>query len=124
METRLKVRVRGAAAFAGTAAVIFAAVAALAGAQSPARAAAADASGAQSAPGPGRADTIDMVHAKATFVTLCSKCHDLGPINAQRHDRAGWSEVLDRMSGFGLVASDEEIKEVLDYLVARQAASQ
>lgn len=67
---------------------------------------------------------FDLVHAKATFQALCSKCHDLGPVNAQNHDRAGWQEVIERMNGFGLVASDEEREEVLSYLAATRSTPQ
>ena len=113
----MKLRTRVAAAFAG-AAVVFGALASTACAQSPARAAAAPAQTAS--PGGG----VDLIHAKASFQSLCSKCHDLGLATSQAHDRAGWNEVVQRMSGFGLVASDEEKAEVVEYLAASHPASQ
>lgn len=67
---------------------------------------------------PGKPAPVDMAHAKTTFQTLCSKCHDLGIVTAQRHDRAGWNEIIQRMYGLNFVASEEEANEVLEYLVA------
>lgn len=118
MENRLRVRVRGAASFAIAAAISSAALASMAYAKPPAAAAAASVNGAQAQPGPaaGQADAVDPAHAAATVQSLCSKCHDLGLVASAKYDRAGWQEVLQRMYGHGLVASDEEAKEVLDYL--------
>lgn len=126
MESRLRVRVHGAAAFAGAAAVIFTALASMAHAQSPAPPRAAGADGAQAQPGRAGAPApaVDPVHAAATLQTLCTKCHDLGLVAAAKYDRSGWQEVLQRMYGHGLVASDEEAKEVLDYLSSGPLPSQ
>jgi cytochrome c5 len=123
MESRLRVRVRGAATFLGATAVIFTALASMASAQPPATDATATAKGAQAQPGQ-RGDAIDPAHAAATVQSLCSKCHDIGLVTSARYDRAGWQEVLQRMYGHGLVASDEEAKEVLDYLAAGPSPSQ
>jgi cytochrome c5 len=120
MENRVRVRVRVATRFAGAAA--FAALASVAGAQ-PATNAAMAAAGAPQALAQA-SNTVDMVHAKASFQSLCSKCHDLGQATSQNHDRAGWKEVVQRMTGFGLVASDDEVKEVVEYLAATHPADQ
>lgn len=120
MESRLRVRLRAAATFAGAAALIFTALPPPAGAQSPAPAAAASAKDPQAPPGQAEehSSAIDPAHAAATVQALCSKCHDLGLVASAKYDRAGWQEVLQRMYGHGLVASDEEAKEVLNYLAA------
>jgi cytochrome c5 len=109
----LRVRVRVATTFAAAAVVLSAALGS-AGAQPAASAEAASQAAAQTT----HADPVDMVHAKKTFQTLCSKCHDLGLVTSQNHDRAGWNEVIQKMRGFNFVASDEETREILEYLVA------
>jgi len=122
----LRVRVPGAALFAGAAALTFVGLASMASAQPPPAPAAARGDSAPGHPAPpaGHGDNGDNAHAEATFQTLCSKCHDLGMVTSAKHDRAGWEEVLQRMSGHGLVASDEEVKEVLDYLATNPTPSQ
>lgn len=123
MESQLRVRVRGAATLGGATALILIALASMASAQAPATDAAASANGARPQPGQ-RGDAIDPAHAAATVQSLCSKCHDIGLVTSARYDRAGWQDVLQRMYGHGLVASDEEAKEVLDYLSAAPSPSQ
>lgn len=108
METRLRVRVRTIPALT-VAVLAVAALATIASAQAPAPAA-------RSPSTP--ADRVDMVHAKATFQALCSKCHDPGIATSQNHDRSGWQDVIQRMYGFGLVASEDETKQVVEYLTA------
>lgn len=66
--------------------------------------------------------TLNVEHAKATFEGLCTNCHDIGLVTAQGNDRAGWEEVVTRMYGFGLAGTDEEVKEVVEYLVATYPA--
>ncbi len=66
--------------------------------------------------------TLNVEHAKATFEGLCANCHDLGLVTAQGHDRSGWEEVVNRMYGFGLAGTDDEVKEVVEYLVATYPA--
>ena len=110
----MRVGFRVAAVAAGTAALVLAAsgLTATSGAW------------AQAAPETASAASVDMEHAKATFEGLCVNCHDIGLITAQGHDRAGWEEVITRMYGFGLAGSDEEVNEVLEYLVANYPAQQ
>lgn len=102
------------AALAGAAVVLATLTSAVAG--PPAKAGTASQTQASAPAKPGA--TVDMAHAKTTFQTLCSKCHDLGIVTAQRHDRAGWNEIIQRMYGLNFVASEEEANAVLEYLVA------
>jgi len=126
MENRLRVRVRGVASFAIAAAISSAALASMAYAKPPGPTAASGADGVQAPPvrPGGQGQAVDPAHAAATVQSLCSKCHDLGLVASAKYDRAGWEEVLQRMYGHGLVASDEEAKEVLDYLSSPPPPSQ
>jgi len=58
--------------------------------------------------GPGK----DLVSAK------CSTCHGLGTVLVAKRTRAQWSDTVDRMLDKGLVASDAEVDQVVDYLAS------
>jgi hypothetical protein len=62
--------------------------------------------------------SADQARAKATFESLCSSCHEGAVATAQRHDRRGWVEVIERMHGYGMSASPEQMQELADYLAA------
>lgn len=82
----------------------------------------AGASLAQSAPAPA-AGGVDMVHAKETVETVCKNCHDLSVVTDARYDRSGWQNVIIRMQAQGLSISNEQRKEILEYLTTNYAAS-
>ena len=65
--------------------------------------------------------TTDMAKAKATFEQVCSGCHEAALATDLRNTRRGWEQVVDRMFGFGMAASDEQVKEVVDYLATNYA---
>lgn len=64
------------------------------------------------------ASTADLTKAKATFESLCTGCHEGDVATAQRHDRRGWEQVIERMYGYGMSASPEQMREIADYLAA------
>lgn len=49
---------------------------------------------------------------------LCSQCHTFESATAIRHSRDGWNEVIGRMINQGLVAPEDELYAVSDYLTA------
>lgn len=59
---------------------------------------------------------LTEIPGKATAERLCSQCHTLESVTNQRHTQDEWNGVIGRMIGQGLVASDEELYEVSDYL--------
>ena len=56
--------------------------------------------------GPGKAETMK----------LCSTCHPAERGASVRLTREGWQDVMTRMVGLGLKASDEELNAVLEYM--------
>lgn len=59
---------------------------------------------------------LTEIPGKATTERLCSQCHTMESAIAQRHTREEWNGVIERMIGQGLVATDDELYEVSDYL--------
>jgi competence protein ComEA len=53
---------------------------------------------------------------KATVVKLCGTCHPAERGASVRLTREGWQDVMTRMVGLGLKASDEELNAALQYL--------
>jgi competence protein ComEA len=53
---------------------------------------------------------------KDTVVKLCSTCHPADRGASVRLTREGWQDVMTRMVGLGLKASDEELNAALEYL--------
>ena len=53
---------------------------------------------------------------KETVVTKCFQCHGPGMWLDHRQDRRGWEGVLYRMVGRGALWTEEEIRQMADYL--------
>jgi cytochrome c5 len=53
---------------------------------------------------------------KVLLETRCVGCHDLGPVEKEKADRAGWEKVVDDMIEKGAKLNDEEKATLLDYL--------
>jgi hypothetical protein len=49
----------------------------------------------------------------------CVMCHTLDRVKAAKHDAAGWEQTISRMRSNGLVITDEEMQQILDYLESR-----
>lgn len=59
--------------------------------------------------------------AKALFEAKCSICHPTSRPLGKTKDRQGWTETVTRMQkGNGCPISDEEAKQIIDYLVAER----
>lgn len=56
--------------------------------------------------GPGR-DTVQQV---------CTGCHAIGMVTANGRTSDGWAEMIERMMGLGMEASDEDLQTVHAYL--------
>jgi competence protein ComEA len=57
--------------------------------------------------GPGKAETQK----------LCSQCHELDKAFSLSQDRTGWQRTLEKMAGFGMKGTEQELDAVLEYLV-------
>jgi hypothetical protein len=55
---------------------------------------------------------------KDTVLTKCFQCHGPGMWLDHRQDRRGWESVLYRMIGRGALWTEDEIKQMADYLGA------
>lgn len=58
---------------------------------------------------------------KATVQRMCGRCHPIDMVTNERHDRAGWSSIVQAMVARGATGTDEEIRQVIDYLTANFA---
>lgn len=57
-------------------------------------------------PGPGAEVTVKA----------CSGCHGMDQVVGERHDAAGWTGVVNDMINNGASATDDEAKQIVDYL--------
>ena len=62
------------------------------------------------------ADPLPAGPGHDTTAKVCSGCHAPGIITKQRHDRAGWHEIVETMASRGAMASDAELAEIETYL--------
>jgi cytochrome c5 len=53
---------------------------------------------------------------RSTFEMLCSACHALKTVTAERHTRAEWDDEVHRMTERGMVATESQMTAVVDYL--------
>jgi len=51
--------------------------------------------------------------------TKCKMCHTLDRVKTATHDSATWESTIARMQLHGLVVTDQEVKQILDYLASR-----
>lgn len=63
----------------------------------------------------GSTDAAQLVNTK------CTMCHDIGRVDSVTYDQTQWEETVDRMVSHGLVVTDEEKQQIIDYLVERDA---
>lgn len=53
---------------------------------------------------------------KDVTVRVCSQCHEPQRAASVRLTREAWEAVLEKMIGLGMRASDDELKQILEYL--------
>jgi len=65
-------------------------------------------------------DVIPLPEGEGKDITkrVCSKCHSTNTFAQQRHTRKQWSSIIDNMVSKGMVASDDDLDGILDYLAA------
>lgn len=51
-----------------------------------------------------------------TVQRVCTSCHAIGMVTAKGRTPDGWSEIIGRMMGLGLEASDEDLQTIHAYL--------
>jgi competence protein ComEA len=61
-------------------------------------------------------DQLPDAPGKEQVVTICGKCHEPQRVAALRLTREGWEEVVAKMVALGAKASDEDLKQITDYL--------
>lgn len=62
--------------------------------------------------GPGRQETAK----------LCKQCHEIARSISLRQNRDGWRTTMNKMSAFGMKATEQELAIVLDYLATHYPA--
>ena len=53
---------------------------------------------------------------KAATQRICSACHGVDVVAAERHPRTEWQKVVDDMAARGADGTDAELKSIVDYL--------
>jgi quinoprotein glucose dehydrogenase len=53
---------------------------------------------------------------KAIVQRMCGTCHPIDLVTSERHDRAGWSTLVQTMVARGATGTKEQIQQVIDYL--------
>lgn len=61
-------------------------------------------------------DQLPDAPGKDPVVAVCGKCHEPQRVAALRLTREGWEEVVSKMVSLGAKASDDELKQITDYL--------
>ena len=61
-------------------------------------------------------DQLPEAPGKDQVVTVCGKCHEPQRVAALRLTREGWEEVVAKMVSLGAKASDDELKQITEYL--------
>jgi len=61
-------------------------------------------------------DQLPDAPGKDQVVNVCGKCHEPQRVAALRLTREGWEEVVAKMVSLGAKASDDELKQITDYL--------
>jgi competence protein ComEA len=61
-------------------------------------------------------DSLPDAPGKEQVVNICSKCHEPQRVAALRLTREGWEAVIAKMISLGVKASDDDLKQITDYL--------
>ena len=61
-------------------------------------------------------DQLPDAPGKEQVVAVCAKCHEPQRVAALRLTREGWEEVVAKMVSLGAKASDDDLKQITDYL--------
>jgi competence protein ComEA len=66
--------------------------------------------------GPGA--QLPEAEGRETVIAVCSDCHDVDVVAAQRRSRVEWQEIVQEMAGRSGTASDEDVQAIVRYVVA------
>ena len=70
------------------------------------------------APAPAAAPATPQPDAvRVLFETTCSNCHDLSVITGQRKSREDWTVTMENMMVKGAPITDDQARQILEYLV-------
>ena len=61
-------------------------------------------------------DQLPDALGKDQVVSVCGKCHEPQRVAALRLTREGWEDVIAKMMSLGAKATDDELKQITDYL--------
>jgi competence protein ComEA len=61
-------------------------------------------------------DQLPEAPGKDQVVNVCGKCHEPQRVAALRLTREGWEDVIAKMVSLGAKASDDDLKQITDYL--------
>jgi len=61
-------------------------------------------------------DALPAGPGKATFEAKCSTCHGVGRVLIYKRTKAQWATTVSAMQEKGLMATDAEIDQIVDYL--------
>jgi len=50
---------------------------------------------------------------------VCGQCHSVGMFATQRHTQDEWNQVISRMMAKGMIAPEDDLYEISDYLVEK-----
>lgn len=49
---------------------------------------------------------------------MCAQCHPIDVVTSERHDRTGWSSMVQSMVARGATGTSQEVQQVIEYLTA------
>jgi hypothetical protein len=49
---------------------------------------------------------------------MCARCHPIDVVTSERHDRVGWSSVVQSMVARGATGTSQQVQQVIEYLTA------
>lgn len=64
------------------------------------------------------ADDLPPGKMQAKVKASCTQCHTVANITKKTHNRAEWSKILDKMTGYGADVDDKDRDAIIDYLTA------
>jgi competence protein ComEA len=62
------------------------------------------------------AQSLPAESGKATFLRVCSGCHETDVATGSRHSRQEWDSLVSQMVSMGAPATDAEMDQIVDYL--------
>ena len=75
------------------------------------------AASAQNAPTKDDHPTLPAGEGRDVMIRVCSQCHQPENVVGQELDEIGWKAVVDQMAANGADATEEELKQIVQYLV-------